>query len=419
MSWIRLVALTCAAFIPFVVGAQSSAPLTFAEAVQKTLAAHPQFERLSLRLRAEQARAEAASLRPPLELNAEIENLGAHDEVRAFDGAEFTLSLTSLVERGGKRAARVDAAQRGIELLTLEQRIEMLDLLAETGRRFIAVASAQTTLTQLEERATQARRAVQLIEPRVSAGRSPRTEYVNSEIELKSAGLAVENARRQLEASQFTLAAQWAAPQERPVVVVDVYSLPDPRDFESLAGELEQLPDLERFAAEERVHDAELRLARAQAVADWRWTVGVRRLEEINEQALVLGFSMPLGARQRNASVVREAELRQAQVPLDAKASRLQLLPLIHAQWQQLRSARQTAQVIANEQLPLAREALTLTERGYDIGRFPYRELAIAQQQVLALEAQRLEAAVQYHLTRIEIERLTGAQLTLLKGQTP
>ena len=74
---------------------------------------------------------------------------------------------------------------------------------------------------------------------------------------------------------------------------------------------------------------------------------------------------------------------------------------------------------IGAEDLPRALEALEITERGYRIGRFPYRELALAQAQLIDLELQRLDAAAQYHLTQLEIDRLTGAEISQLPETSP
>lgn len=415
---IRLGAFACALVWATAVSAQASEPLSFIDAARKTLAAHPQFERLALALEAAQTRKSSAALRPPVEIASEVENASGSGTLQGFDAAEITLSVGSVFERGDKRQARIQAASQAIELLSIEQRIAALDLLAETGRRFVALAAAQEAVVLAQGRARQAQRTLEFIVPRVTAARSPPTEQLNAEIDLAASELALGDAQRELEAARLALASQWSEPTDTPTVTAGLYTLPEPRSFEALTSDLERLPDLVRFSAEARVREAQLRLARAQAVADWRWSAGVRHLQALDEQALVLGFSMPLGAGARSAPLVREAELERAQIPLSAEARRLELVPLLYSQWQALRSAREAARVLTAEQLPRAREALELTERGYRIGRFAYRELAIVQQQLLALEAQRLQAAARYHLTRIEIERLTGAQLALVEGLT-
>jgi len=115
-------------------------PLLFEEAARKTLAANPDTQRFALELEASRARIDAAGLRPPTEIAADLDNFAGTGDTRGIHSAELTLSLNSVFERGGKRSARIAAAERSLDLLTLEQRITALDLVAETGRRFVAVA---------------------------------------------------------------------------------------------------------------------------------------------------------------------------------------------------------------------------------------------------------------------------------------
>lgn len=385
------------------------------QALDATLASHPQLKAFGYQLEAQRARVELAEQRPPLETSLDIENIVGTGDFEASDAAEITLGVSSLFERSGKRTARVTEAERSIELLTVEQQVQALDVLAETSRRFISVAGAQLALELAQQRVKQNQSTLEFVIPRVEAARSPPTERLSAEIELRAAQLALENARSELDANQFALASQWGAPAERPRVDARLDAIAQTPSFELLAQQVETIPDLQRYAAEERVREAQLRLARTQGAADWRWTAGVRRLEEFNEQALVLGVSVPLGTRTRSAPAIKEAHNTLAQVPHQRDERRLELLNTLYSHWHAMRQAEHVYRSITTEQLPLAREALELTERGYRIGRFPYRDLSVAQQQVLSLQAQALDAAMRYHATRIEVERLTGAQLSMIQ----
>ncbi len=387
--------------------------LSLKDALDATFANHPHLKAFDYQLEAQRARVELAKQRPALEMTLDIENFAGSGDLEASDAAEITLGVSSLFERGNKRTARVIEAQRSIELLTVEQQVRALDVLAETSRRFIAVAGAQRAVELAEERAQQSARTLELVIPRVEAARSPPTERFSADMDLRAAQLALENARSDLDAAQFALASQWNASHERPRVDALPEAIAEPTSFELLAQQVEQMPDLQRYATEERVREAQLRLARTQGAADWRWSAGVRRLEELNEQALVVGFSVPLGALTRSAPVIREAQSTLAQVSYHRDERRLELLSALYSHWHALRQAERVHRSIFAEQLPLAREALALTERGYRIGRFPYRDLSAAQQRVLTLEEQALDAAMRYHSTRIEVERLTGAQLSI------
>jgi cobalt-zinc-cadmium efflux system outer membrane protein len=233
------------------------------------------------------------------------------------------------------------------------------------------------------------------------------------------ARVARSAAQRELVAAQVSLAAQWGDTQGRPTVALKLVSTPQPAGFEQLESRLAAVPDLARYATESALREAEVRLARAQAVADWRWSIGVRRYERTDDQALAFGWSMPLNGTRRAAPAIRESLANRAIVEQQAEAARIALRPVLFEQWQLLQTLRERVIAIGAEDLPRALEALEITERGYRIGRFPYRELALAQSQLLDLELQRLDAAAQYHLTRLEIDRLTGAEISQLPENRP
>ena len=128
---------------------------------------------------------------------------------------------------------------------------------------------------------------------------------------------------------------------------------------------------------------------------------------------------MPLNGTRRAAPAIRESLANRAIVEQQAEAARIALRPVLFEQWQLLQTLRAHVIAIGAEDLPRALEALEITERGYRIGRFPYRELALAQAQLIDLELQRLDAAAQYHLTQLEIDRLTGAEISQLPETSP
>ena len=388
--------------------------MTFEQAAQRTLSSRPEWRRFTLEREAAAARREQAQLRPALELALDAEGALGNGSFQGLDGAELTVSLNSVLERGDKRALRVNIADLSMGLLSVEQRIEGLDRLSEAGRRFIELGVAQERVRLAIAAFEQREATVALIAPRVSAARSPRSELLNAQIDLTEARLARIEAQRGLVAAQSSLGAQWGEIEARPVAALAVYELPAVTSVDSIEPRLESVPDLQRFASEAALRDAETRLARANDLIDWRWTAGIRRYQDVREQALVLGISVPLNAARRNAPFVREAEASRAIVQHRADATRLELRSLLHRQWQLLESLRARVTGITDEMLPAARESLQITERGYRIGRFAYRELSLVQAQLLDLELQRLDAAAQFHLTRLEIERLTGAQINLI-----
>ena len=92
----------------------------------------------------------------------------------------------------------------------------------------------------------------------------------------------------------------------------DIYALPAVQDFAPLVERLQVNPDFLRFASEERLREAELRLAATQKRADITIGGGVRRFQETKDIGLVASFSMPLFAGRRAQSAIAEAAARRS-----------------------------------------------------------------------------------------------------------
>jgi outer membrane protein, heavy metal efflux system len=406
--------LLCAQFALAETASALKDALSFDQAARKTLAAHPQFKSFALALDASRAREAQAGLKPALELSGDLENILGTGDVSGVKGSELTISLGSIFERGNKRAARTTVAQSASALLSVQSRIEALDLLTETGRNFVALAAAQELKVSADRAFKLAQTTLDMIKPRVAAAQLSETDQLNAEIVHVEAMLQVGHAKRRVEAAQRSLSVAWNEPQATPSVRMDIYAMPKLAEVDTLLTQIDALPDITQYAAQARVADAEIALAKAQTVTDWRWSAGVRRLEAINDQAFVVGVSIPLGQAKRQNSFVREAQINAQQPELGAQSARLRLRSLLFSALQDIQSATAEEHVVRDHQLPQANQVMKLTMRGYEMGRYAYRDVALAQAQVQALELKRLQAAVSYHLARIEIERLTGAQLQLI-----
>lgn len=81
--------------------------LLLQDALRLALLHNPGLLVFSWEIRAREAEELQAGLRPNLELGAEIENFGGTGIASGLEGAESTLTLSHLVELGGKRSKRL------------------------------------------------------------------------------------------------------------------------------------------------------------------------------------------------------------------------------------------------------------------------------------------------------------------------
>jgi len=125
----------CSLNSPAVLAAES--PLTLSDAMSRAMAQNPLLKVFDLRLDGLQGRRVTADLNPALEAGAEIENFLGTGDVRGLAGAELTLTLSSTLELGGQRQARVSAIDSRLGLIEAERRAETLDLLGQVTQRLL------------------------------------------------------------------------------------------------------------------------------------------------------------------------------------------------------------------------------------------------------------------------------------------
>ncbi|HNP35400.1 MAG TPA: TolC family protein [Woeseiaceae bacterium] len=377
-------------------------------AVARTLESNPRLIAYGYQLRAQQGRLQQAELKPNPELGLLVENAAGSGDFQGIDGAETTLSLAWVLERG-KRERRVDAARAGISLLETEAEIQRLDAAAETARVFLDTLALQERLIQTDDAVALAEQTAAAVKKRVQAGRTPAADLARAEAELARMRLDREEIEHELRTSHRRLSAQWG--DTRPDfarVSGDVHQLPTPDSYASLLDRLEQNPDLSRYLNEKRLREAELRLAETQAKPNWQLTAGVRRLERSDDQAFIAGITIPLATRNRNQGRISEARAQLAMTDADRAATRVQIETQLFALYQELEHSLHRAAALREEILPRIERALNETERAYAAGRYGYFELRVVQAELLDTRTALVESSIDAHRHVIEIERLTG-----------
>jgi cobalt-zinc-cadmium efflux system outer membrane protein len=387
-------------------------PLTLRAALEQALARNPQLQGFQFRLRAQEARAATAALRPPWELRAELENVAGTGELSGADAAEATFSLSRVIELGDKRTRRVEAASAARDLVETERAAAQLDVTAEVARRFIHVASDQEQLL-LTRRATElAQETLDSARLRVQSARAPEVELNRARIALARAQIEQEHAEHELATSRRKLAAMWGATEDRfGRIEADLFSLPRAPSFEQLADAIPRSFDLARFASEARLRDAELRVAEARARSDLAISAGIRHLQTADDQAFVLGATLPLGARSRATGAIAEARAQRELTDSEREAHRVRVLAQLFEVCQELTHSVTEAQTLRESVAPEMEAALESTQYAFERGRYSYLEWTEAQRELIAVRRALIEASANAHLFQVEIERLTRTEL--------
>lgn len=381
------------------------------EAVARTLLRNPELIAFGHQLQAQDGRVLQAGLAPNPELSFTVENALGTGGFTGIDRAETTLSIAWILERG-VRQRRLDTARAGVSLVAVEADIMRLDAAAETARLLFSCLSSQARRVSANEAVQLAQDTVQAVRKRVKAGKSPQAELARAQAELARMKLNREDVGHALLSVRRRLAAQWGETEPGFARVEgDLLTLPNPESFATLKTRVDQNPEFARFLSKQRVDEAELRLARAQARPSWRVSAGVRRLEVSNDEALVANITLPLALRNRNQGGIAEARANLAQTNADAVAARIRTETSLFVIYQELQHSLHRAQTFRDDVIPRVEQALTDTRRAYELGRYSYFEWRTVQEDLLAARNALVEASVDAHLNAIEIERLTGVRI--------
>jgi cobalt-zinc-cadmium efflux system outer membrane protein len=389
--------------------------LSLQAAIRRVLESNPALRAEAASVQALSQQARLDSLKPAPTLGAELENVGGSGDVSGLRGAEATLRLGQVVELGGKRAARRERGEAIVARQELEIARKRLDLATEATKRYIAIVEAQDDLALTARQVALAKDTQTAVQQRVERGVAPEADLALAEITLARAELAREHAEHEQASARFSLASLWGETGGADITAEgDLLALPPLPDFEALAARLPATPDVIAFDRDLTRIEAERRVAKAAAKPDLAFTAGVRRLEALDDQALVFSFSMPFGTPERSAYAVARTDAELDAVTARRDAARLEAQQQLFARLQELRHARTEVQALSQRMIPAAERGLALTRQGYDDARYSLLQLTQVQTTLLQLHLERLAAATRYHTLLADIERSTAAA-----GATP
>lgn len=378
------------------------------EALTRTLASNPELMALGYQIGAAEGRLQQTGIAPYPELGVSLQDFAGNNEFQRFDSAETTVAITWVLERG-IRQRRVDSALANLSLRTLDVEISQLDVAAETARRFLICLAFQGRLRNAMEGVRLAEETAEAVRMRVSAGGTLEAELARAEAGLARAELLQEDYEHELLSAYHRLSSQWGVTQpDFGSVQGDVQTLPADEPFETFLARVDQNPELARFMSQQRLAEAELRVAQARSRPDWRASAGVRRVDATDDLMFVGGITIPLGTRGSNLGLLAETRANIARTEADAAAARVRLETALFVLHQELRHDLQFAARLRDDVIPRIERALIDTRRAYNLGRYSYLELSVVQGELLEANNDLLEASVDAHRLVIEIERLTG-----------
>lgn len=414
----RLAAALAAAFVlmifPFspVVGASEPDParidpdasgvITLARSLELALAANPELAVAARELEASEGALVQGRARP----NPTASYL--QEDTRAVTRTT-TVQVEQPIELGGKRKSRIAAAERGRDIAAAELSVRRAEIKASVTAAFYEVLAAQEGVRLAEDGVVLATRADDIADAKVRAGKVAPVEEINAQVALASARIELMRARGELAAARQQLAAAWGDPSprfERAEGALDV--LPKVPSREALEARLEASPHLQRAGLEIERRRALAALEQARRWPDLTLGVGLKRDEQIEGDQTVFGLSMPLPIFDRNRGNRLEAAAREEKAKAERSALHNRLGAEVFAAREILAATLSQAETLRTDVLPGAQDAYRIAAQGFDLGKFGFLDVLVAQRTLFQARSLHLRALADAQRAATEIDRLLG-----------
>jgi cobalt-zinc-cadmium efflux system outer membrane protein len=382
---------------------EPAAPLTLPTALALAAGANSELSAARHEVQAVEGAVQQAGLLPNPSLS--MERVDTRRDTR-----ETTLQLSQPLELGGKRAARMQAAERGRDAATAELAVKQAQVRADVIGAYFAVVAAQEQLRLAREADELAQRAAAATGRRVAAGKVSPVEETRARVAASSVQLELMRAASTLATVRKRLAGLWgnAAPR-----------------FERAEGAMDALPVLpdqavlqQRLARSPAMALARSHLERSQALAqvelsrrtpDVALNIGSKRSEELGRTQAVFGVSLPLPFFDRNQGNVLESARRVDKARDELAATALRLDAELSQAREEFELALRQAHALRNDILPGAQNAYDAASTGFEYGKFGFLDVLDAQRTLLQAKSQYLNTLAEAHRAMAAIDRILGA----------
>lgn len=393
---------------PSMRGKKIPAIITLDDAIRHAVANSPRLKASRASEAASYGERRQAGALPNPGVSYSKQNVKATGAYKVVSPGQSVYEVSQLVEVGGKRSARMDIADKGVQIARLESKATALDLIRDVTIAYAEAVAAEENVRLATEQKALAEDVLASVSARVDAAASPLIQKSRAKVERAAATVALDSTKRERAISFKALAMLLG--EDESYFKLDkkaFFTLPkkdEPVDPEQLKAN----PDLAKLDTALEQSKARLNLEKANAVPDPTLSAGLVQIPSANGRALLLGVALPIPVFNVNRGNIEKARSDVIRTEEDNRYATLSLRTDLTRAEQQMNSAYVLAKTLSTDILPSAQKAFSLAREGYGLGRFPYIEVLDAQRSLFGARQQHIAALKAYHTARAIVERLTA-----------
>lgn len=389
----------------YAAAAPSAEAMTLATAIALAMQGNPEVAAALRQVEAAEGPLLQGRARPNPELAYSLEDSRSQTRTQSWQ-------LNLPIELGGKRAARIQAAEKAREQSLAQLAQVRATLRADVIAAYFDVLGAQQRLALAQDSAALAASSTDAVGKRVAAGKLSPVEETKARV--AQSGVRVELARAASEerSAWIRLQALWGSAGPRAATLAgQATELPAVPQWASLQSMVAASPALAVARLEVERRQALTEIERSKRVPDVTLSAGVQRANEMQRNVLLLGVSVPLPVFDRNQGNLLEALKLEDKARDELQATTLRLHSEVAQAYERLATLATEVRSLEAEVLPGAKSAYDAAGIGFENGKFSFLEVLDAQRTYFAARSQYLLALAQAHRAAAEIDRLLGSDL--------
>jgi cobalt-zinc-cadmium efflux system outer membrane protein len=383
------------------IATEPAGDLSLTTALNLALSEHPELRAASREVDATTHSLAQAGVLPNPEFSTLVEDL---DKTYRTTTIQFNQPL----ELGGKRAARIAAAESDQQLASADLALKRSEITANTYVAFHDVLVAQEQVRLLQQSLTLAQRASDAAMRQVKAGAIAPIDETKARVAESGIRLDLARAQSEQENARQHLAGLWGSTAPRFNQVQGAVDRLPSINAPDMAQSLERAPQLLRLKAELAQRQAQVEIERRRGIPDLTLSLGAKRDEQLGRNQAIVGFSMPLPVFDRNQGSLRAALARSDKAADEFQAVSIKLQNELNTAYRRFDLARREITTQQRELLDSAQQALDVTTKGFSLGKFGLLEVLDAQRTLLQARSQYLRALSEAYRAAGDIHRLLG-----------
>jgi len=387
--------------------AWAAAPALTPQEIEATiLEGFPSIEAASAAVEAAEARLSQVRRLPDPTL--ELGGGRGEDRYGPESGAQWGVGLELELPAPWRYGKATTAAEAMISVASADLVRTRARTVARIRALLLRLSAAQRRMEVLESQVEMVRSLAEFTALRVRLGEARELERLRMEVELgrirRSADLA--RAERDAVASTLIRLSDGRLPAKLRLEL-PLNTMPPTIDAKAMADAVvEANPELAAQLERARAAEARTAFERSMALPSFVTRVDWATEYDSRSASIAVAIKLPLWNRNRPAVAIADAEHRMALAGVEER--RRTILARLDAAASRYEAARTTALRFTEEILPAAREATRLAELSYREGETSILDLLDARRNGQDAELDNVQARLQLHLLKVEIDLLTG-----------